>query len=475
MKYRNFINNMLVAAMVALATTACDDAIEAGGVSVPDTGDATGELLYVSDANGNTAAQSVEMRESTQVPLYLNITSATGADQSVKISYDATALDAYNRANGGNVQAIPESFVSFENDGIATLPAGQVKSEPINMTITSDGSLDHDASYAVPLSVSLAGGNATVAATSAKMVVLVRDLSALPDCVKMVDDGNGNMVRGVKIFSCMEVNDTNPLNNLKYTLKNSGKYLIDALIMFSSNINYDSSTGKVILYHNENVSALLDNREKYLKPLKDRGMKVYLSILCNHTIASIHNLSDETCRYFAQQIKACCDAYDLDGVFYDCEYCNPEYGNYTPGFVAAGQGPVSRLLYEVWKLQPERDNIAYVYSATRSLSTVDGVQAGTYCKYALHDYGGSSDLSNNYPGMPRSNMGLHSQEFNRGYWAAKSSLVNMRQNGYGSHMVFAMDPNRSNVASQENALRNCAEAFYDDELVVDPTNYAKDW
>ena len=40
----------------------------------------------------------------------------------------------------------------------------------------------------------------------------------------------------------MEVNDANPLNNLSFTLKSNGKPLVDALIIFSANINYNVET-----------------------------------------------------------------------------------------------------------------------------------------------------------------------------------------------------------------------------------------
>lgn len=52
----------------------------------------------------------------------------------------------------------------------------------------------------------------------------------------------------------------------------------------------------------------------------------------------------------------------------------------------------------------------------------------------------------------------------------------MRANGYGSHMIFAMDPNRSNFDwEQLPAMERIARAFYDDELVFDGVKYTKDW
>ncbi len=274
----------------------------------------------------------------------------------------------------------------------------------------------------------------------------------------------------------MEVNDTNPLNNLSFTLKKSGKYLIDAVILFSANINYNAETGRVYVYCNPNVQHLLDNREKYLKPLQDRGMKVLLGILGNHDRAAIDNLSDETARLFALDCKGMVDAYQLDGVFLDDEY-SATISPAPAGFVEPSRDAASRLCYELDRAMPDKLVTVYVLGGTYMLNEVDGKLPGEFIDYALHDYRQGSDLTKHYPGLPKSGMGMWSQEFNRARWADLSDLKDMRSKGYGAHMIFAMDPNRgtTNVNRQMTALQNCASAFYDDEMVFDGIKYPKDW
>ncbi len=116
--------------------------------------------------------------------------------------------------------------------------------------------------YVIPLKAELASGNVGLSEAESEFLIFVDDLSKIPTADKP---------SGIKIISCMEVNDTNPLNNLCFTLADSGKPLIDMVILFSANINYNNETGKVFVYNNPNVQHLLDNREKYLKPLQDRG------------------------------------------------------------------------------------------------------------------------------------------------------------------------------------------------------------
>ena len=306
MKYSNFFKRSLLMALVAAAATACQEDVNIGSVQSPDvTG--TGEaLLYVSDAQGSTGHSNLDFRSTASLDFYLHSTEASTAQENATFAYDATVLEQYNAANNTRFEAVPESFVTFSNGGQATLAGGETKSAPVTLTVTSDGSLDSEITYAIPLRISSPGNMAEMSQTR---IVFVKDLSALPDCNKDWTDADGRTHEAVKIFSCMEVNDTNPLNNLCYKLRSSGKYLIDALIIFSGNVNYNAETGRVYFFANPNVQHLLDNREKYLKPLQDRGIKVIMGLLGNHDRAGLDNLTDESAKLFAQEIKAVCDAY----------------------------------------------------------------------------------------------------------------------------------------------------------------------
>lgn len=474
MKKRLFIKSCLVASVALLAASCSDDvtlgSIDADGrLDVPEDA-----VVYITDASGSRGSSKVEFHNAETKSLHVKTGVALPVDCKVTFTYNVDALTAYNNANGTDYAPLPQSIVTLANNGEVTLPAGQTAVDA-QYTLTSDGSLDPETTYALPLSVVIDGA-AALGEADKNFVILVRDLSSYGDCHKTWIDDNGVEHEGIKIFSVMEVNDTNPLNNLRYTLKNSGKYMVDALVMFSGNINYNAETGRVYFYPNENISAILNNREKYLKPLKDRGMKVIMGVMCNHDRACIANLAPETAKLFAKELKALCDAYDLDGIFWDDEYCatiTPP----PPGFVNPGRQAWSRLAYEVWKIQPERWNIAYGYSTTSSAVAVDGVQPGTFIQYCLPDYSSSyTDYTGDYPGMTLSQMGGCSMEFARGNWyATEATLRSMRNDGYGAHMVFAMDPYRTNASGQESAMGKLARAFYDDEVVVDATKYPKDW
>ena len=415
---------------------------------------------YVLNQEGKRLTSLVEFREEGNSSIYVHLDKAAKVDVSAEIAYNAELLTEYNEQNESNYELFPEELVSIENDGKVTITKGEKQSSAGVVTFTSSASLETDKTYVIPVSAKVNSADAEISERSSKHLIFVRDFSKIPSA----DKGTG-----VKIVSCMEVNDTNPLNNLSFYMKNSGKPLVDIVIFFSANINYDAERGRVYVYQNPEVTTLLANREKYIKPLQDAGIKVVLGILGNHDRAAITNLADDTARDFAVELKAVLDAYKLDGVFWDDEYSSP----ITPppaGFVRPGQG-TSRLIYETKRLMPDKLNIVYVYGGTRNLRSVvdeegNVIQPGEYIDGALHDYGGSSNLSGNYPGLAKTGMGLYSQEFNRGYWTSEYNLKSMRERGYGLHMIFAMDPFRYNAELQISQMEMMARVLFDDELEV---------
>ena len=433
------------------------------------------ELLgYLTDDKGKQLSSDVEFRLSGDLSLYLNLTKKTTSDCTVSVVYDENVLEEYNARNSSSYELLPRSQVILPEEAVLEVKAGEKKSSPFQISFVSNGELSVDNKYVVPLKINVTSGNLNLVQEENTWLIFVTDNFVFFDC---------NKASGFKIFSCMEVNDTNPLNNLSFTLKNSKKLLIDALIMFSGNMMYNRETGQVTMKYNGNVQALLDKYDHYLKPLQDRGMKVLMGIMPDHDGSGLCNLAPETCRDFALEIKAMCDAYNLDGIFLDEEYA--DYSIYdlyltVPGFVRPAASACSRLAYEVHKLQPEKDIMIYAYSTIYSLPAiyVDGrtVQSGEYVTYAVRDYGIAGDMSYSFPGLPKSNMGLYSQEYTGKFIASKANLQWMVDGGYKTHMIFAMDPYRLNFEYQQlPSMQDIAKVFFDDELVYDGVKYPKDW
>lgn len=461
---KNLLKRSFLPVLVALAATACSEEINIGAAQAPDTN--PGEVYISHNLNG-----TVDIRNSGSVAITANVNTPRNTDTNLSLVYDSSALDDYNAANGTRYEALPQSLVSLSSSSV-TLPAGRTSSDAVTMNLKSDESLTPGATYAVPLRVS-SNDSRAVGSVGSAQVVLVRDLTKIPDCHKTVKDASGNDVDAIKIFAVPD--GQTPLNALRFTLKNSGKHMVDAVVLFSGNINYDNDNQKVYFFANDFVSYCMNNPEEMIQPFHDRGIKVIVGVMCNHDRACIAGLNEESAKMFAQEMKEVCDAYGFDGIFWDDEYCN--HNPNLPGFTTRSSTTWSRLAYECWKLQPERWNVAYGYSNTASAIAIDGVQPGTYIDYVLPDYGyGMRDYSTAFPGMQRSQMGAYSIECGMSYYfRSLSYFQSMRTNGYGAIMVFGLNPFNQYASQQENAFRNMAQAFYDDECVIDPTTYTNKW
>lgn len=476
-------NNLVYKAAILtvfLFFTTCDKDksidIPAGNEEAYQTSDTA--FAYIINEQGKRSSSLVEFRNEGTTNVYVALSKGVESEVTAALKYDESALEAYNQAQQTDYEVFPQELIEFT--GATQIAKEKLKSNKVSIQLKTSDALDSQKTYVIPLSFELTSNNIKRSETNANYLIFVKDLSKIPNATKIPDPSK--YPEGIKIVSCMEVNDTNPLNNLCFRLKNSGKPLVDMVILFADNPVYDTSTGRLHALFNDNVKYLLDYREKYLMPLQDQGMKVIIGML-SHTIAE---LSDETAKNFAQELKTICDVYHLDGVFFDSEYdaSHPE-----KGFVTLSNAAAARLLYETKQAMPDRLVMAYVYSQTygHPFPAVDGHPSGTFVDYALHDYLYGYDLSSNYPGLPKSGMGLYSQEFHRNKYATAKNLQFLRQGGYGAHMIFAMDPTRSDFTSQKAAMQLIARELFDDELeiygkdgvkmdVIDQNKfYTKDW
>ena len=283
------------------------------------------------------------------------------------------------------------------------------------------------------------------------------------------------------VFSVPEVNNINPLQALNFKLEKTNKYLFDAVVLFSSNVNFSKRDNEVYIHNNDNVQAILNNWEHYIKPLKDRGIKVILSLLGNHDGSGLANMSDERCRLFAQAIADTLDKYQLDGVFFDDEYSEYNKDLAAQGFEGfqnrGSSACASRLAYETKKAIGDRWVVAYKYGAFNSLNEIDGVKPGEYVDYVLTDYGVVGTWSSNssaYPGATKRQFGVCS--VNMGGYTNMTFLKQSRTDKYGALMIYNLDQVSGNYGYiYEDTLIKIAKYLFDDTLLVDPTPYKKDW
>ncbi len=127
-------------------------------------------------------------------------------------------------------------------------------------------------------------------------------------------------VKTPKLTVYVETNDINPLNAGEYYFCNSSprEEVVDHVILFASNIRGNATSAW--LHHNQNQTYILNNVSTLVQPLQNKGIKVLLGLLGDHTGVGFANLSPAMLESFAQQVATCVNTYGLDGVDLDDEY-----------------------------------------------------------------------------------------------------------------------------------------------------------
>lgn len=423
---------------------------------------------YLYSGEGKVAFDNVELKKERTESFILQTSKPVSGEFAGVLVYDKSVLDAYNNETENKFEAFPENLVEISGGGTLRLADGTNQSNRLQVTYKTDDVLQPDKTYVLPLSIKKTIGNVVLGEKSTYLL-FVKDLS------KTADASKGE--NAIKVLSCMEVNDTNPLTNLCFTLKNSGKPVIDIVTIFAANIKYDIKAEKVYLLYNENIKHLLAHRDKYIKPLQDRGMKVILGVLGDHDPAGLANMDVAVAREFAKELNNACIAYGLDGIFFDDEYSNYEYTPMPPGLGKNDPAKALRLLYETRKVMPDKLVCVYVWGDFYyNMTTIEGKSPGELADYFLEDYNRPGiDLAGMYPGSSSKQWGTYSQEFRQGTFRYDETLKGIMDEGNGVHMIFGMNLFDGNPEYQVESMKRIANIFYNDELVYDGNPIPKDW
>ena len=218
----------------------------------------------------------------------------------------------------------------------------------------------------------------------------------------------------MKMVVYVETNDWDIRNMGQFILKDSKKPVFDIVVLFAANMNYDIPKGKRYLSFNDKLQPILKDPDKYIKPLKDRGIKVVVDILPNHQGVGYYNFQNyEEALDFARDCKQYADKYGFDG--YDID---EEWADYhkLPQKPTKGNESILWFMRAMKEVMPDKLLTLYDYGHRLYYSDIDehGKGAKDYLDYSWSDYGRNQT---SFVGLPNEKYGKMSVNASNGTYA----------------------------------------------------------
>lgn len=272
----------------------------------------------------------------------------------------------------------------------------------------------------------------------------------------------------------LEVNDVDP--------RIAGTYLVgtepffDVVIIFAANVHADDD-GDPTLFFNDNVSHIVRNVDKYIRPLQTKGIKVLLGILPDHKGIGLSNLTPDQAKMFARILALAVNRYGFDGVDLDDEYAN--YGSY--GFPNWNTTSYSNLINALRaELSAGKLITVLEWVADTGGSTNIDSSALVNIDYAWYRYLGPNSFgTSTIEGMPASKWSPQILHLNSVYNFLTLAQVQSRskqakEQGYGAIATYNLQP--STVRSGTLAvLQRIATGAGFGTVTKTEDEYIKDW
>lgn len=292
-------------------------------------------------------------------------------------------------------------------------------------------------------------------------------VSALSESNKKPLPRSGNRTEPMKVVAYVETNDLDPRNIANFVLKDSKKPVVDMVVLFAANMNYDAVAGRRYLSFNDKLQPIVNNPDMYIKYLKDRGIKVIIDILPNHQGVGYSNFQNyEEALAFARELKEWTDKLGIDGWDMDEEYANyPAQPQLRP----KGYQSAEWYMKAMKEVMPDKLLTLYEFGFPGW-----GQDLSKYVDYSFADYGisGSSDY-----GIP------NDRYFSRSFEAARASsgwyfgnLANDAQSnvssGYAGQMLFGIQPKSIKNGKATEWFTSVSRVFYNEDTIFEGPYFA---
>lgn len=405
MKKRHILH-IIYGLLFAVAITSCDeDSISMNSAKLPNEtamNNTAGVLRSATTLTNKVLVNMEEEDQSTTQEIFYLLSNPAQAAITVTATADEKLVEDYNLANGTQLAALPINNVRFEGDGKLSVAAGKQESAKIKLIISSEG-LELDTPYLLPVTITQTPAGVQAQATKQILYYAVSIRKKITVCYPteiITSEEYPPMLPNVLAVFYVNTATYQPLiadvygiNRTNQTDFSQTLYTIGSIVNLKTvTIDYDSSTGRALFNLKEDMRYVLEQADKFIRPLQDHGRKVCICIQSGDTGLGFCNMTDSQIADFTQQVKNTINLYKLDGVNLWDE--NSEYGkkgmpamnttSYPKLIKALREALPSKLLTLVDKDEPTE----YFNNADKC----GGIEVGKYIDYAWHDYAKEEEI-----------------------------------------------------------------------------------
>jgi len=377
--------------LAAMAGCTADDIVQTGGTLPDETPMNTwnGQLCSGRTLSHKIAVNMYEDDEPSIEEISYTLTQPAASAITLKVIADKALADDYNKHYKLESKIFPTSNITLENNGSLTVPAGKKKSENIKLTLSSEG-LQSETLYI--LAVTLIQPPTEIKAQAEKQVLYY------------------HIVFREKTTTCTPEYSEIPIPDLFPHLisvfyVNTETYqplvaagwgvLVDFWEYFSlghivnlkrATIDYDATSQRALLKPGDDLSYVLEHRDKYIRHLQEYKRQVCLCIENGGKGIGFCNMNDTQIADFVHQVKNIVERYHLDGVnLWDEDSKYPKSG--IPKSTTVSYPQLIKALKEAMPdklltLVDKGDATEYFYD----IDKCGGIEVGKYLDYAWHGY-----------------------------------------------------------------------------------------
>lgn len=274
-----------------------------------------------------------------------------------------------------------------------TIKAGKTDSDKIVIKL-SNKELDPETIYSLPLTVVLSDDNGTVIKSEYIISVDKLSVTAYSWQIETKEKIEMNPELFTVLYLNVEEYQPQAANVLTYMRTHMDEGYLQKHYTLAGNIvnlrpstvGYVPESQRVIFSLSPDLSYVLENSARYIRPLQAAGRKVCICIQGGGKGIGFCNMSDAQIEDFTAQVKNVVESYGIDGINLRDE--GSGYGK--EGFPAMNTTSYPKLIKSLREALPDKlltlvdkeEPTEYFHDAT----LCGGVEVGKYIDYAWHGY-----------------------------------------------------------------------------------------